>query len=118
MSNPPERVTLTSEEGEALIERVYASNLPRVDCTVLVRIVRLHFWLMLALQEAKLSLKRFRTLLFWSTGSPSAGSGLCGPKRCGGLLSGWCLLGVRRQCCSPRQALSWGAPAGARPSGS
>jgi transposase len=64
MKPPPERVTLTSEEGEALIDRVYASDLPRADCTVVAQIIRLHFWLMLAIQEAKLSLKRFRTMLF------------------------------------------------------
>ena len=68
LQKPPARVTLTSEEGEGLIERVYASDLPRADCTVVVQIIRLHFWLMLVIQEAKLSLKRFRRMLF---GEPS-----------------------------------------------
>jgi hypothetical protein len=70
LKKPPARVTLTSEEGEALIERVYASDLPRADCTLVVQIIRLHFWLMLVVQEAKLSLKRFRQMLF---GEPSKG---------------------------------------------
>jgi len=64
MIQPPEHVTLTSEEVEVLIDRVNASNLPRADCRVLVRIIRLYVWLRLAIQEAKLSLKRFRTILF------------------------------------------------------
>ena len=70
MTAPPEPVTLTSEEAEALIVRVYASNLPREDCTVVTQIIRLHFWLLLAIQEAKLSLKRFRQMLF---GEPAKG---------------------------------------------
>jgi len=64
MPPPPESVTLTSAQGEALIERVYASDLPRADCTGVAQIIRLHFWLMLAMQAAKLSLKRFRTMRF------------------------------------------------------
>lgn len=71
VTNPPASVMLTAEEGEALIDRVYASNLPRVDCTVLVQIIRLNFWLLLAIQEAKMSLKRFRQMLF---GEPTKGS--------------------------------------------
>lgn len=70
MTQPPEHVTLSSEAGEALIDRVYASNLPRADCTVLVQIIRLHLWPLLAIQEAKLSLKRFRQMLF---GEPTKG---------------------------------------------
>jgi transposase len=64
MRRAPERVTLTSAAGEALIERVYASDLPRADCTGVVQSIRLHFWRMLAIQEAKLRLKRFRQMLF------------------------------------------------------
>jgi transposase len=70
VTNPPPSVLLTAEEGEALIDRVYASNLPHTDCRVLVQIVRLHFWLLLAIQETKLSLKRFRQMLF---GEPAKG---------------------------------------------
>ena len=64
MSRVPERVGLTSEDGEALIEREYASDLPRADCTVVTQIIRLHCWLLLAIQEAKLSLQRFCHRLF------------------------------------------------------
>lgn len=44
--------------------RVHASGLGAADCQVVERVIRLHFWLLFALQEAKLSLKRLRTLLF------------------------------------------------------
>jgi transposase len=64
MQPPPESVTLTLAEGAALLDRVYASDLPCAACTVVAQIIRLHFWLLLAIQEAKLSLKRFRTMLF------------------------------------------------------
>ena len=81
MTPPPEPVTLTSEEGAALIDRVYASNLPRADCTVLVQIVRLHFWLLPAIQEAKLSLKRFRQMLFGESTTGRAASVSSAPSR-------------------------------------
>lgn len=64
MTKPPERVILTSKEGEALIDRVYASDLAPADCTVVVQIIRLPVWLMLAIQKARLSLKRFRQTRF------------------------------------------------------
>lgn len=66
----PHEVTLSREQGEALIARVYASDLPHTDCTVVAQIIRLHFWLRLAMQEAKLSLKRLRQMLF---GEPAPG---------------------------------------------
>ncbi len=64
MKKPPPRITLSAEEGEALIERVEGSGLSAEDRRVVVQVIRLYFWLMVALQEAKLSLKRFRTMLF------------------------------------------------------
>ena len=64
VKKPPPRITLSAEEGEALIERVEGSGLSAEDRRVVVQVIRLYFWLMVALQEAKLSLKRFRTMLF------------------------------------------------------
>lgn len=64
MKKPPPSITLSAEEGEALIERVEGSGLRAEDRRVVVQVIRLYFWLMVALQEAKLSLKRFRTMLF------------------------------------------------------
>lgn len=60
----PPSITLSAEEGEALIERVEGSGLSAEDRRVVVQVIRLYFWLMVALQEATLSLKRFRTMLF------------------------------------------------------
>jgi len=64
VTKPPPSITLSTAEGEALIERVEGSGLSAEDRRVVVQVIRLYFWLMVALQEAKLSLKRFRTMLF------------------------------------------------------
>jgi transposase len=60
----PEKVKLTQAEGEALIERIKASDLTESDRRVLERLVHMYFWLLFTLQEAKLSLKRLKELLF------------------------------------------------------
>ena len=60
----PQEVHLSPEEGEALIERLERDALSADDRHLLVQVVRLLFWLLLALQETKLSLKRLRTLVF------------------------------------------------------
>jgi transposase len=60
----PESVSLSAEQVEALIDHVNASNLAASERTVLVQLVRSHVWVMWALQEGKLSLKRLRQLLF------------------------------------------------------
>src|SRR5712691_1948598 len=60
----PQEVKLSPEEGEALIERIEHDAWSADDRRVVVQVLRLHFWLLFALQEAKLSLKRLRTLLF------------------------------------------------------
>jgi hypothetical protein len=61
---PPEEVKLSREAGEALIERVKASNLASADPGLLVKLSRVYFWLTLALQETKVSLKRLKVALF------------------------------------------------------
>src|SRR5919198_504334 len=61
---PPEDVKLSREDGEALIERIQASNLRSEDQGLLVKLIRVYFWLTLALQETKISLKRLRVALF------------------------------------------------------
>jgi transposase len=60
----PEEVTLSREEGEALIERLERDALSTEDRRVLVKILTFYFWLLFALREAKLSLKRLKTLVF------------------------------------------------------
>lgn len=59
-----ENVTLSAEEGEALIARVHLSNLAQADAGVVEQIIRMYFWVACALQEAKLSVKRLRDVLF------------------------------------------------------
>jgi hypothetical protein len=60
----PEEVTLSREEGEALIERLERDALSAEDRRVLVKVLTFYFWLLFALREAKLSLKRLKTLVF------------------------------------------------------
>jgi hypothetical protein len=60
----PEEVTLSHEDGEALIERLEKDALTAEDRRVLVKVLTFYFWLLFALREAKLHLKRLRTLVF------------------------------------------------------
>jgi transposase len=64
MKKPPPSLTLSADEGEALIARVHESGLSAEDSGVVEQVIRLYFWVIFSLQEAKLSLKRLRTLLF------------------------------------------------------
>jgi transposase len=61
---PPEDVRLSREEGEALIERIERNTLSAEDRRLLVKILTFYFWLLFALREAKLSLKRLKALVF------------------------------------------------------
>ena len=60
----PEEVTLSREEGEALLERLADNTLTAADRHTLGKVVTLYFWLLFALREAKLSLRRLRVLVF------------------------------------------------------
>lgn len=60
----PEDLNLSPEQGEALIERLEHDRCTPEDRRILVHVLRLYFWLVFALQESKLSLKRLRILLF------------------------------------------------------
>jgi hypothetical protein len=64
MKKPPPSLTLSAEEGEVLIARVHESGLSAEDSGVVEQVIRLYFWVIFSLQEAKLSLTRLRTLLF------------------------------------------------------
>jgi transposase len=68
MKRPQDEVTLSPEEGAALIERLERNTLSADDRRLLVQVVRWLFWLLFVVQEAKLSLKRLRALVF---GKPS-----------------------------------------------
>ena len=84
----PEEVTLSREEGEALIERLERDVLSAEDRRVLGQVLTFYFWLLFALREAKLSLKRLKSLVFGekpkkreppsSGGTPSGGGGAGG----------------------------------------
>jgi hypothetical protein len=71
MKRPQDEVTLSPEEGEALIERLERNALSAADRHLLVQVVRWLFWLLFVVQEAKLSLKRLRTLVFGKPSPPS-----------------------------------------------
>jgi hypothetical protein len=60
----PEEVTLSREEGEALLARLEANTLTAEDRRVLGKVLTFYFWLLFALREAKLSLRRLKALVF------------------------------------------------------
>jgi transposase len=80
----PEDVHLSREDGEALLARLEANTLTAEDRRVLGKVLTFYFWLLFALREAKLSLKRVKALVFGekpkkrepptSGGTPSGGS--------------------------------------------
>jgi len=82
----PEDVTLSREDGEALLARLDANALTDDDRRILGKVLTFYFWLLFALREAKLSLRRLKTLIFGdkpkkrepppSGGTPSGGSGV------------------------------------------
>jgi hypothetical protein len=81
----PEDVELSREEGEAVLARLEANTLTAEDRQVLGKVLTFYFWLLFALREAKLSLKRIKALVFGekpkppklpsSDEAPSGGSG-------------------------------------------
>jgi len=60
----PDEVKLSRDDGEALMARSRASSLSGDDQRVLVKLIELYFWLTVALQETKISLKRLKQLWF------------------------------------------------------
>jgi len=80
--NRPEDVTLSREEGEALLARLEADALTAEDRRVLGKVLTFYFWLLFALREAKLSLKRLKTLVFGEKAKkrepPASGGGATG----------------------------------------
>ena len=71
MQKPVDTLTLSAEDGEALIARVHLSNLPRADAERVAWVIRMYFSVVCAMQEAKLSAKRLRSLLFGRNPTPS-----------------------------------------------
>ena len=60
----PERVTLSASEGEAIMARLSVYAPSRSDCEICIQVIRLYFWLSAVVDEAKVSMKKLRTLLF------------------------------------------------------
>jgi len=71
VKKPADHLTLNAEDGEALIARVHRSNLPRADAERVEWVIRMYFYVVFALQEAKLSAQRLRSLLFGKRPEPS-----------------------------------------------
>jgi transposase len=63
VKKPADHVTLSTAEGEALIARLAVYAPSRSDCEILIQVLRWYFWLVWTVQEAKLSLKKLRTVL-------------------------------------------------------
>jgi transposase len=66
----PEDVQLSREEGEALLARLEANTLTAEDRRMLGKVLTGYFWLLFALREAKLSLKRIKALVFGEKPKP------------------------------------------------
>jgi hypothetical protein len=69
----PHEVHLSREEGEALRQRLDRNALTAADRQVLGHVLEWYFWLIFTVREAKLSLKRLRTLLFGGPSKPRQG---------------------------------------------
>jgi hypothetical protein len=83
----PEDVTLSREDGEALLARLEANALTDEDRRVLGKVLTFYFWLLFALREAKLSLRRLKTLVFGDKSkkrAPPSSSGTTGGGSTGG----------------------------------
>jgi transposase len=79
----PEEVHLRREEGEALLARLEANTLRAEDRRVLGKVLTFYFWLLFALREAKLSLKRLKALVFGQKPKPPKPPSADGPPRGG-----------------------------------
>jgi hypothetical protein len=85
----PEELTLRREDGEALRKRLDNDALTADDRRVLGHVLEWYFWLVFTLQEAKLSLKRLRALVFGAPpkkpkdGPPGSGRGDSGAAAAG-----------------------------------
>ena len=72
MHKPVDPLTLSAVDGEALIARVYQSNVSAADAHLVEQVVRMLLWVVCAVQEAKLSVKRLRALLCGASRTPQS----------------------------------------------
>src|SRR5512144_228150 len=98
MKAPLEEVKLSCEAGQALIERLQADTLTGDDRRLLVKLIRVYFWLTFALSETKISLKRLKRALFGGgkppPPPPPTGGGSCGGTEANPVAAGGGLLGT------------------------
>jgi transposase len=104
----PEEVILSREEGEALLARLEADALTAEDRRVLGKVLTFYFWLLFALREAKLSLKRLKALVFGEKPKKRP------PPTSGGTAGGGSGKGTRAQT----ETVSLGVPEAAAPESS
>ena len=82
MKSPPDDVTLSREDGDALIARLQANTVTSDDRQLLVKLMQLYCWFTFALSETKISLKRLQRALFGGgkppPPSPPTGGGASG----------------------------------------
>jgi transposase len=72
VKKPADNMTLSAQEGEAMIARLSVYAPSRTDCERLIQVVRWYFWLVWSIQEAQLSLTKLRTMLFGRGSKPPA----------------------------------------------
>lgn len=85
LTQPADPVMLSAEEGEVLIAQVHQRNLPAAVAGRLEQIIRTCFWLVFALPETQMTVKRLRRLLFGKSYKPSPVPGdSCAPSPAGG----------------------------------
>jgi hypothetical protein len=100
----PEDVQLSREDGEALLARLEANTLTAEDRRVLGKVLTSYFWLLFALREAKLSLKRLKALVFGEKPKPPK------PPAAGGTSSGGSADGNETQASSSQGEQSSTSP--------
>ena len=100
----PEDVQLSREDGEALLARLEANTLTAEDRRVLGKVLTSYFWLLFALREAKLSLKRLKALVFGEKPKPPK------PPAAGGTSSGGSADGNETQASSSQGEQSSASP--------
>jgi transposase len=104
----PQELELRREDGEALRQRLAENALTADDRRILDLVLQWYFWLLFTVQEARLSLKRLRVLLFGASsksrkGPPSAPASGAGPGDGGAGGASMPAAASRSQAARPRQ---------------
>lgn len=72
VQKPGDHLIVSAADGEALMAQVHQSSMPQADAKKVEWVIRMYFAVVFALQEAKLSVKRLRTLLCGKPPMPSS----------------------------------------------